>query len=168
MSEIFTSLGIDWNSVLLYLVNFGILLLVVMYFATDPILKMLDKRKKFISSTIYESEKLKKEMNSLRNKAKAEKEKLQAELADELAAMKKGMEEKRQEMMKKIEERKQQMLEQAKAVVEEEKQQLLANVEEDILELIQKVVMHVTVGKIPEDVLKQSIAESWKKLQKES
>ncbi|MDP3975372.1 MAG: F0F1 ATP synthase subunit B, partial [bacterium] len=59
--EAFSRLGIDWNSVILYLINFGILAVVVGYFVTGPILRILDQRRQHIQSAVEEAEKLKQE-----------------------------------------------------------------------------------------------------------
>jgi F-type H+-transporting ATPase subunit b len=159
--DIFSSLGIDWNSVLIYLINFGILFLVVMYFATDPILKMLDRRRKFISSTIYESEELKKELVKIKESHAKEKERMQTELAEEMERLKKEMSERKKKMMAQIEEKKQKMLEEARKVVDAEKEKLMHAVEEDIIALVHKIVMRVTSQKISKEDLSKSIAEAW-------
>lgn len=164
--DIFSSLGVNWSSVLMYLVNFGILFVVVSYFATGPLLKILDKRRKFISETIDEAEKLKSEISKVKEKSQSEKDKMQAELAEERDNLHKEVDEQRKDMTGKIEEKKSHMLSEARSIIGEEKGKLLESVEEEVLDLIEKVVLAVVSDKIPKDVVLTSIQEEWDKYKK--
>lgn len=160
--ESLARLGIDLWSLLLYAVNFGLVILIVAKYLTKPILKVLDERKNQIKKNIEEAEKLREEMARHQEKMEQEKSAMQAKLHEELSKSKKEIEEKRKAVEAEIEAKKSKMLADVKAVIEEEKRTIMANAQADILKLMQKIVLHIVSNKIPADVVSESVTESWK------
>ena len=160
--DVLAKLGIDVNSVIIYLVNFGILLAVISYFVTGPILKVIDKRRETITNNISEAERIKKEFVEEKQKADKEKEALKAQMETELSQLKKELDERRKKQEEALEGKKAKMIADVREVVEAEKAGILKAAEKQTLSLIEKIVMHVVANKVPEKVVKESVSEAWK------
>lgn len=160
--EVLAKLGIDFNNVIIYLVNFGILFGVIAYFVTGPVLKMLDKRRDTIRENLEKAEAIKREFMEEKQKADAERETLKAEMAEQLSMMKKELDQRRKEQEEALATKKAKMLEEVRTLVEDEKGKILQKAEQQTLDLIAKVVMHIVSNKIPQEVVKESVSEAWK------
>jgi len=160
--ESLARLGIDLWSLLLYAVNFGLVVLIVAKYLTKPILKVLDERRDQIRKNVEEAEKLREEMARHQTKMEKEKSEMQAKLHDELRKSKKEIEEMRKTAEAEIEAKKGKMLVDIKAVIEEEKRTIMDHAQADVLKLMQKIVLHIVSNKIPADVISESVTESWK------
>lgn len=160
--EVLAKLGIDLSSVLIYLVNFGILLAVVAYFITGPILGVIKKRQKMIAENVAEADRIKNEFMEEKRKADQEKEALRAQMEQQMNDLKKELDLRRKAQEEEMELKKAKMLEEVRSLVEEEKQQILNKAEKQTLDLIEKVVLHVVSNKVPQDVVKGSVEEAWK------
>lgn len=161
--EAFGSLGIDYRSILLYTVNFGILFFILGKYLYKPLINILDQRQKIIESSINEAENLKSEFQKKLHQIESEKEQAHHKLQEEMSKLKKYTEEKRAEMIKEMELQKAQLLEHASAEIEAKKKQILKDAEKQTLELIKKVVLYVVHHKVPEKVIEESITEAWQK-----
>ncbi len=159
--ESLARLGIDLWSLLLYAVNFGLVILIVAKYLTKPLLKVLDERRGQIKKNIEEAEKLREEMARHQKKMEQERSDMQAKLHEELSKSKKEIEEKRKAVEAEIEAKKTKMLADVKAIIEEEKRTIMASAQADILKLMQKIVLHIVSNKIPADVVSASVTESW-------
>jgi len=160
--EVLAKLGIDFNNVIIYLVNFGILFGVIAYFVTGPVLKMLEKRRDTIRENLEKAEAIKREFMEEKRKADAEREALKAEMAEQLSMMKKELDQRRKEQEEALAMKKSKMLEEVRTLVEDEKGKILQKAEQQTLDLIAKVVMHIVSNKIPQEVVKESVSEAWK------
>lgn len=160
--EVFSSLGIDWNSVIIYVVNFGLLVAVIAYFFTGPLLKLIDERRDTIQKNLEEAERIKNEFMAEKKKADAEKETLKVEMEQKMSHLKKELDQKRKEEEEKLELRKAKMLEEVRSLVTEEKNNILKQAEKQTIELIEKVVLHVVSNNVPDDVVKSSVQDAWK------
>ena len=160
--ESLARLGIDFWSLLLYAVNFGLVVLIVAKFLTKPILKVLDERRSQIRKNVEEAEKLRELMAEQQKRMEQEKAEMQAELHAQLTQSKKEIEEKKKAAEAEIDAKKSKMLADVKAIIDAEKQGLMADAQADILKLMQKIVLHIVSNKIPAEVVKESVTESWK------
>ncbi|MDP2691025.1 MAG: ATP synthase F0 subunit B [bacterium] len=160
--EIFAKLGIDWHSIIVYVVNFGLLAVILAYFFTGPVLKMLDERRKTITDNLAQAEKIKNEFLAEKKNADEEKEKLRADMESQMSDLQKEMEIRRKEQEESLELKKTRMIEEVRSIVDEEKRGILKSAEKQTIELIEKVVLHVVSNNIPQDVVKNSVADAWK------
>jgi len=161
--EVLGKLGIDFNSVVLYLLNFGILFAVVAYLITGPILRMIDQRTKTIKDNLEEAENIKREFLEEKKRADQEKASLKTEMSSQMAHLKKDLEKQRKDQEEEMNLRKAKMLEEVRTIVEEEKKNILKKAEQQTIDLVSKVVMHIVSQKIPKDVLRESVVDAWKK-----
>lgn len=160
--EVLGKLGIDLNSVVLYLINFGILFAVIAYYVTGPVLRMLDERKKMIKNNLEEAEKIKREFMEEKIKADHERELIKADMSSQMDQLKKSLEERRKKQEGELLEKKTKMMEEIRVLVEDEKNKVLKKAEAETLNLITKIVMNIVSNKIPQEVVKESVTDSWK------
>jgi F-type H+-transporting ATPase subunit b len=159
--DIFTNLGIDWQSVIVYVINFGALVAILAYFFTGPLLKMIDTRREKIKNNLEEAERIKNEFVVEKKKADAEKESLRIDMEQQMSDLKKDLENKRKEQDEQLALKKAKMLEEVRTLVADEKNGILKAAEKQTVELIEKVVLHVVSNNVPADVVKSSVAEAW-------
>jgi F0F1-type ATP synthase membrane subunit b/b' len=162
--DVLAKLGIDINSVIIYLVNFGILLAAVAYFVTGPVLKLIEKRQKTIKDNIEEAERLKEEFVAEKQKADVANEALKTDMEQQMSNLKKELDTRRKEQEEALETRKAKMLEEVRTIVATEKAGILKSAETQTLELIEKVVHYVVSNNVPQDIVKNSVQEAWKKV----
>jgi F-type H+-transporting ATPase subunit b len=159
--EALSLLGIDPWSVLVYMVNFGLILFVVWKFFTNPIIATLDKRKNQIENNIKEADKLKNELSKQKEIMEKEKEELKQRMESEIVSLKKNLENKRKEAEAEIDLRRAKMLEEVKKTITEEKAAIKNDIKDEILEIVQKMVLYIVSNKMPKDIVSASVKEAW-------
>ena len=160
--ESLARLGISGWDLLLYAVNFGLVVWLVARYMTKPMLKMLDERRDTIKNNIEGAEKLRGEMAQQKELMEKQKIEMQSQLADELSKAKAEMQIKRKEADADIETKRAKMLEEVRAVVESEKQKIMQNTEAETLALMQKIILNIVSNQIPQEVVQSSVQSAWK------
>lgn len=155
-------LGIDGWGILLYLVNFGILLFVLERWVYKPMAKYLDERRNQIKENVEEAETLKARMEEERAQEASERKAREADLNDRLAEAKRVVKEDAKKVLSEAEAQREAILTQAG----EQRDQIVAGALDDAqretVDRIRKVVMHVLKDGVPADAVKKSVDESWK------
>ena len=101
----FNSLGIDPTSLLIYLINFGILYLIISKLLSKPILDLILKRTETIKNNLSESERLKLEIQKEKEDFENQKKKMREEMNLEMRKFKDALEVKNLELEKENQER---------------------------------------------------------------
>lgn len=159
-----SKLGIDPISILIYIVNTGLLLVVLVYIIYKPLLKFLDERREQIRSSVEEAQFLKEELEKKSEEARAAEKAADEKLTREMENLRKFTEEKRAELTAEMEAQKAKMLAKAEEEIDRKKADLLKDAEVATLEVIKKIVLHIVQNKVPEEVVKESIRDAWKQL----
>lgn len=160
--EILAKVGINFQSIVIYLVNIGILFGVISYFLTGPLMKVLDQRRKQISDNLEQAALIKEEFSAERKKLEKMNEALKTEMEQKLSHLKKEMDERRIREDEALSQKKSNMLEEIRLFVEEEKKGILKSAEREVLDLMAKVILQIVMNKIPEELVRQSVTEAWK------
>lgn len=156
------ALGIDLNSLLIYLVNFGILFFVVAKFIVNPITKILEQRTKTISDNISEAEKLKSEMAKERKELLEAQKKMKAQMNDELKKFEMAMKKKMEEVEKETAEKRQKMIDDAEKAISKRKDAIMSEIKSEVLGAITEVVRATLKGRVSKEVVEDSVVENWK------
>jgi len=164
--ESLAKLGISGWDLLLYAVNFGLVVWLVARYMTKPMLKMLDLRRSTIKKNIDEAEELRTQMAKQQEDMEQQKAQMQAQLAEELTKSRKEIEAKRKSAEAEIDAKKAKMLEEVQAVISQEKAEIIQSSESHVLKLMQKVVLHIVSNQIPEEVVQSSVKTAWSKYNK--
>jgi len=136
MSELINSLGLDWKMLVAQLVNFGILVAVLYFFAYKPLLKVLKKRSKMIAESLDKTEKIDKLLAKTKDDYKAKLAAAQEQSQEILAKSKQEAEKYRLESIAKTQEQMEAMVAQSRAALQTEKDLLLDDIKKDVADLV--------------------------------
>lgn len=159
-------LGIDLWSIVIYMANTGVVLVVLIYFAYKPLLRIIDARRKQIADNIETANLLKEEFTKKLDESIQDKKKIEAELSLELDNLRKTVELKRGEMLKEIEHTRAEILKKAHEEISKSKARLVKDAEEDVSKLISRIILEIVQNKVPEKVVRESVEEAWGKYTK--
>ncbi len=162
--DAFAKLGIDWKSMLLYLVNMGLLLTLLTRWLYRPLLKVMDDRRETVRKNLQETELLKAKFEEESKRQAQETKDLLLKMQSEVAAAKAQAEVRAKELIAEADTRREQMLEEARRQVDETKKGILKEVETETQKRIEQTILHVLKNKIPADVVKSSVQAAWKDL----
>lgn len=158
-------IGIDLWSIVLYLINYGLLLGVLGYFFYPKLLRVLDERRKTIRDNLASAEQLQQDLLEEVRKHKEEKDRMMKDLQEEKDLMRKSLHEEKNKMIQEMEEKREKMLRETKEEIVFEKKELIKNAEKEILSVMKKVIISVVSHKVPEQIVENSVLESWEKFQ---
>lgn len=156
------ALGIDPWAMLLYLVNTGIVIIVLTYYLYKPILNFVDKRRDQILKNIDESKHLQETFEKKLEESEKKKSKMEAELKEEMSNLSKFTEAKKKELIAEMEASRISMIKKAQEEIEARKEGLMKEVEGEVKVLMAKIILDIVENKVPEDVIQESIGTSWK------
>ena len=162
MMEQLASLGIDVWSMVLYLGNTAVLIVVLIYLLYKPMNKFLEERQKQITDSIDEAQKLQEKFEKELEKSHAEREKVESELRGELSKLQQFTEQKRTELVAEMGEARTKMMKKAQDEIDKKKESLIKDAEGEIKELMTKIILEIVENKVPEDVINDSIKSAWK------
>lgn len=160
------NLGIDFWGLVLYLVNFGLLALILTKFLYKPLLKVLDERSGNIKSNLEEAERLKKDFETEMNKRKAESEEIMKHMRLELEGTKRQSEARAKEVLQQAKKEREQLLAETQTRIDEMKARLVSDVEKELLVNMEQIVVRVIEEQNTDTDLQKSIARAWKDIQK--
>jgi F-type H+-transporting ATPase subunit b len=156
------SLGIDLASLLIYAVNFGLLVGVTYVFFYKKIVSAMDERRENITSRLEQAEKIKLEFQEKLSEMEAAKKAKEAELNAELDKMKSFIADKKKALVAEMESERAAMLEKTSKEIEERKEKLVSEVEKELLNVVQKIVLEVVENRVPAEAIKSSVDDAWK------
>lgn len=155
-------LGINPLSILIYIVNTGLLLAVLTYLLYKPLLKFIDERRKQISDSVDEARLLKEELDQKSEEAASAQAHFEEELKKERENLRKFAEEKRAQLEADMNATRNEMIQKAEADIEARKSSMVKEVEADVLNLMKKIILDIVQHKVPEEVIQSSIQDAWK------
>ncbi|MFN7160043.1 MAG: ATP synthase F0 subunit B [Candidatus Gracilibacteria bacterium] len=160
--EALSKLGIDFVSIGLYLLNIGVLLVLLTWLLYKPLLKFLDERKNLIVGNINEADLLKSEFQKKLEEMRREKEEATEKIRIQAEQVQVSFTEKHNALLAEMETERERLLSEARAQIEEEKHTILKAAEEETIKTMQKVIFYVLQNKVPADVVESSVKDAWK------
>lgn len=157
------SLGIDFTSLLIYAVNFGLLVGVSYVFFYKKIVAAMDERRESITSRLEQAEKIKMEFQEKLEEMERAKVESEAQLNAELDKMKSFISEKKKELQAEMEAERAKMLDKASTEIETRKNELVSEIEKQLLKTVQKIVLEVVNNTVSEETVQSSVKDAWKK-----
>ncbi len=162
--DVLSKLGIDLMGVAMYLVNFGIIILILAKFVYKPVLNALDKRREMIKSNLEEAEHLKQKFEHEMKARDAESKKMMAEMQAQMNAARVEAERRASELVLEAEEHRKRLMAEAREQIQALKDNLTKEVEQDIITRMERTVSDVLKNKVPKDAIQKSVRESWDEL----
>lgn len=160
------NLGIDLYSLIIYTVNFGIIVFFVSKFFNGPIIKMLQKREDLIKNNLSEAENLKDELVKQQKMISSEKEQMRQQMADEIRRLNLELDKKRKIAESEIELKRNEMMDEIRELTRNQKRTIEDEIKSDIALMVKKMVLHIVSNKISEEKLEESVTEAWDIYQK--
>jgi len=156
-----TALGIDTTSLLIYLVNFGLIYLVVSRLISKPIIELLDKRKSEIESNLNEANKLREEMLSEKKKLEEEKEKIRNEFDKELEKFETSVQERTKKLEVENQKSREEIIQKALLEQKQMKENIFKIIQEDIFNSYNTILTKVLKDHADSKSIENSIKTNW-------
>ena len=154
-------LGISLDSIIIYLVNYGLLLALLTYLLYKPINNFTTKRRETIKGQLEQASDIKKEFEQELENLKTEKLAAEKQLQSELKSMKEYISDKKKELLEEIDDKRTQMLVKAQQEIDEAKANMIKEVEKDLLKKMSKIILEILNNKVPAEVITESVSEAW-------
>lgn len=161
--EALAKLGIEIPSIIFYLINIGVLLVVISFFVTKPLLKILDERRAKISGSLARAEELTREFEEKYAQVKSETDAMRKNFLAEAEELKRSLDEERKIMHQQIGADREALMTQAKTEIEQMKLQALSQMEQDVTRMMKQVVLTIMKDSLDEETVQKSVATSWQK-----
>lgn len=162
------NLGIDGWSVLLYLVNFGILLVLLQRFAYKPLMKMVEERQKRIKEDVERAAEMRDQLKKERaEEVDARKERLE-ELDERVKDAKTLARDEAKQLIQNAEAQRDAILSNAAQTADATIASAADGAEKEILDRVRRVVTHVLEEGVSQEMVEKSVQESWKRVAKTS
>ena len=160
------NLGIDGWGLLLYAVNFGVLIWLMHRFAYKPLVRMMDERRELIRTNVQEAQALRSEWEEKAEVEEEARKKREQELDVRVTEAKSVARKEAKIMIEEAQKQREAILSQASRAAEQTMNTTIDRTEKEILDRVRRVVAHVLESDIPEDVVNASVERSWKALSK--
>ena len=154
------SLGFHWPSLIVYLINFLIVLGVLYRMGYKPILRMLDERSRKIESSLAAAEKASKESADSQDRIKRELNEARQEAQKLMAHAKEIADHYRDEEIEKIKLEMQTLTEKAHQDIEHDRQAALSDLQEQFADLVLMAAGQVVDRSLNPDVHKDLIEKA--------
>jgi F-type H+-transporting ATPase subunit b len=162
--EALQKLGIDGWGIVLYLVNFGVLLVVLQRYVFRPLLAFIDKRREEISTNVNAAEQMRTKLEAERAEEAATRQAREAELETRVRNVKQVAREEAKKTLADAEAQREAIMSQARIAADQTISGAMDEAQEQMLERIQTVVMHVLKEEVSEETVRESVKKSWSKL----
>lgn len=159
-----SKIGIDLGSLLFYILNFGVIVLVLAKFVYKPALKFLDERREAIKNNLAESEYLRAEFTKQIEEQKSTHENYTNKLKLEMDKMRAEAEAKNKQFLVEAEAERDRMIAEAKKQSEALKSELENRVEKELLERVNTIVNEAVKKKLSGEDARSYILKAWKEM----
>jgi len=160
------NLGINTHSLLIYIVNFGILVIVLNKFLFKPVAEMIEKKQHGIKTSLDEANLISVEFQNKLNEIEEEKLQVEKKLNEELSNLRSFVETKRSEMLREIEQQRSEMISKAQAEVDQMKLDAFESSKEDLNKFLKVALSKIVSEQVSEDAINNSFESSWNQFTK--
>lgn len=157
-----TSLGIDPWGILLYLVNFGLILFVLRKYLLVPLLAFIDERRETIRHSLVMAEEAKLEIEKMRTAYDKELHDRVLQMEAEVHEVKQRALQQAATMINEAEQRRDRMIAEAQQLIESAKRTMIKDVEVEIVARIERALVAILGSRTDASMVRQSIDEAWR------
>ncbi|MCU0660009.1 MAG: ATP synthase F0 subunit B [Candidatus Pacebacteria bacterium] len=151
-------LGIDWKSVIFYVVNFGIIITILTKLVYKPLFKFLDARKALIRNSLESAEQQKKEFDELIQKKTTDSENAFREIQE----ARKNIDQEKKKILQDAESDRMRILDQARKESLLVREDLMAQVEDEMVQRITQVIDTGMRNNTSSQNIQLAVREIWK------
>ena len=156
-------IGINYQALAIYLVNFGILVAALGKFLYRPILDILDERRELIRKNLEEAEDLRESFSLELQKQQEKTDSLLTSMERDVLKAKTEAKKEAVTLLSEAEQERANILKDAHIYADKIKEAMHDEVAGEVLERVEKVVTSVLQNKVPESVVRHSVHEAWEK-----
>lgn len=161
-------LGIDGWGLLLYLVNFGVLLLLMQRFVYKPLVKMLDERRDRIKDDVERASSMREQLKKERAAEVDERKARLSELDERIKEAKGVARDEAKKLLTDAESQRDAILSHASETADSTIAGAMQDAEKEILSRVKQVVTRVLEEGVPQEIVEKSVQDSWKTVTKSS
>lgn len=165
--EALNKLGIDFYGVIVYLVNFGIIMVVLTKYLYRPLMSFLDQRRETVRKSIEETEALKNAFAEQLAEKEQERERAVRDLRTELAEAKAFAEKKAKAALAEVDAERSRIIDETRSQMEQMKKDLVHKAETDIVSRMKEVVLHVVKDGSDEAAVAKSVERAWDRVKEQ-
>lgn len=159
MEKLFSDFGINWTSIIFYIINFLVLVFLLNLFLYKPVLKILDERKRLSKELLDNVEKSRADLEKLESKIDETLKDANTRSQKILDEAKSSANEIVQETSDKAQEKADKILETARKEIEEDRKTVANEIRTQTAKQV-KDLFTVVVGKLPSEDQQRLIKES--------
>ncbi len=163
--EALQNLGIDVSGLLMYLVNFGILIFILSKLLYRPIIETIDKRRETIQKNLNEAQEIKVSFETEFAKKQAEFDQKIREMEQAVIAAKRSADERAGAIIEEAERKKIKMIQDARVIIGQMKEDLSSEVQAEVVTKMQRVLTAILKDSVPHEVIAQSVKREWESLE---
>jgi F-type H+-transporting ATPase subunit b len=158
--EALQNLGINIQGLIIYLINFGIIIVILTKLVFKPLLEWTDKRREQIAKNLNEAEEIKTTFEKKFAERDAQAQAQISTMQQEILDAKQSAEKRSEAILEETEAKRLKMIQDARVVIAEMKEQINKEIEADVLVKMHKVLLTVLKDVDPK-VVQKSIDEEW-------
>ncbi len=155
------NLGINIESLIIYLVNFGVLVFILNKYLFKQIAGFIEQRRANVQKSLEEAALIQSEFQSKLDELSAQKLSAEKKLNQELSNLRTFVDEKRAEMIAEIEEERAKMISSAQNEVETLKAEMFESHKSDLNKFIKMALAKIVSENVSEKAINQSFENSW-------
>lgn len=164
--EALKSLGIDISGLIMYLVNFGILIGILTKLLYRPVIETIDKRRETIQKNLNEAQEIKISFETEFAKKQAEFDQKIREMEQAVIAAKRSADERAEVIIEEAERKKIKMIQDARVIIGQMKEDLSSEVQAEVVAKMQRVLTAILKDSVPQEVIAQSVKREWESLER--
>jgi len=168
MDDLIKTFHIDWKLLIAQMINFGIVVFVLGFFALKPLVKLMKEREDKIAGGIKHAEEMEDKIKEIAKLKEEEVRVGRKEAQGLIAQAEKSAEDLRQEKIKKTIQEIEKMAVDARGRIREERDEMIKDVKDELGGLIATALNRVTSNVISEKTHTQVIDDVIKDLEKEA
>jgi len=161
--EALQKLGIDGWALMLYFVNFGVVIFLMQRYLYGPLIKFIDERRATITRNIEEAEELRKSFEAEAKKQLANTDAKTAEMNERIAEAKKHAKDEAKALITDADARRSALLADAQEQADAMKDGILKDAEAETLKRIESVIKHILQNDVPANIIEDSVKKGWNK-----
>jgi F-type H+-transporting ATPase subunit b len=136
-------LGINWNSMLLYAVNFGLLFFILQRFLNKKVLAILDDRRQHIETSLKAAENLQQEVATEKAKLNQEMQAMRNSMQIQNQQLRASLEAEKTQALAEVETYRAEALARVKAEAENMRQQFFAEIQTELRTAVQTMLFRI-------------------------
>lgn len=164
MTELLTSLHVDWHILLAQIANFLILLFLLSKFAYKPVIKLLNERRKMVEDSVERSQAIEQKFQEFQEYRAKQLQEVRKEAQQILLTAHESAEKEKEEILAKTRTQLDVLFARAEKQIEQQKVEMVAKAEKEIVTLLIPSLTRVLKDSVDEQTQKSILDQAAKRI----